>query len=218
MSRVGLTMGPVCVLTVPGRRTGKPRSAPVSPLTVSGGRYVAPTTVSLIDSITSSAEYSDLLESIKATIAAGRLRAARAVNNVLVQTYWEIGRHIVQRQREQGWSARVIDRLAVDLRTAHPGMRGISVRNLHYMAALAIRWPSGIVQHAAAELPWGQVMVLLDKCPSQETSDFYAERAAAEGWTRGVGDRGAHPVREPGVRPGPALLPHAPAQVSWCSS
>jgi len=40
LSRLGLTMGPVCVLTVPGRRTGKPRSAPVSPLTVSGGRYV----------------------------------------------------------------------------------------------------------------------------------------------------------------------------------
>ena len=33
MSRIGLTMGPVHVLTVPGRRTGKPRSAPVSPLT-----------------------------------------------------------------------------------------------------------------------------------------------------------------------------------------
>jgi deazaflavin-dependent oxidoreductase (nitroreductase family) len=40
MSRIGLTMGPVCVLTVPERRTGKPRSAPVSPLTVSGSRYV----------------------------------------------------------------------------------------------------------------------------------------------------------------------------------
>ncbi len=40
MSRIGLRMGPVCVLTVPGRRTGKPRSAPVSPLTVSGGRSV----------------------------------------------------------------------------------------------------------------------------------------------------------------------------------
>jgi len=40
MSRIGLTMGPVCVLTVPGRRTGKPRSTPVSPLTVSGGRYM----------------------------------------------------------------------------------------------------------------------------------------------------------------------------------
>ena len=40
MSRIGLPLGPVCVLTVPGRRTGKPRSTPVSPLTVSGGRYV----------------------------------------------------------------------------------------------------------------------------------------------------------------------------------
>ena len=40
LSRIGLTMGPVCVLTVPGRRTGKPRSAPVSPLRVGGGRYV----------------------------------------------------------------------------------------------------------------------------------------------------------------------------------
>jgi deazaflavin-dependent oxidoreductase (nitroreductase family) len=40
LSRLGLTMGPVCVLTVPGRRTGKPRSAPVSPLTVGGGRYL----------------------------------------------------------------------------------------------------------------------------------------------------------------------------------
>ena len=40
MSRTGLTMGPVCALTVLGRRTGKPRSAPVSPLTVSDGQYV----------------------------------------------------------------------------------------------------------------------------------------------------------------------------------
>lgn len=30
----------MCVLTVPGRRTGKPRSTPVSPLTVGAGRYV----------------------------------------------------------------------------------------------------------------------------------------------------------------------------------
>jgi deazaflavin-dependent oxidoreductase (nitroreductase family) len=40
MSRFGFTMGPVRVLTVPGRRTGKPRSTPISPLTVSGRRYV----------------------------------------------------------------------------------------------------------------------------------------------------------------------------------
>jgi hypothetical protein len=40
------------------------------------------------DSITATAEYNELFDSIKRTIAAGRLRAARAVNNVLVETYW----------------------------------------------------------------------------------------------------------------------------------
>ena len=121
------------------------------------------------DSITAFAEYRELLDSIKQTIAAGRLRAARAVNNVLVETYWQIGREIVARQRDQGWGARVIERLSADLRTARPDMRGLSARNLRYMAALASRWPEAIGQHAAAQLPWGHVMIILDSCPDQET-------------------------------------------------
>jgi len=40
ISRVGLSLGPVQVLTVPGRSTGKPRTTPVTPLTVAGQRYV----------------------------------------------------------------------------------------------------------------------------------------------------------------------------------
>jgi deazaflavin-dependent oxidoreductase (nitroreductase family) len=40
LSRLGLTVGPVRVLTVPGRRTGAPRATPVSPLTVDGRRYI----------------------------------------------------------------------------------------------------------------------------------------------------------------------------------
>ena len=42
LQRVGLSMGdkgPV-VLTVPGRKSGKPRSTPVTPMTVDGKRYV----------------------------------------------------------------------------------------------------------------------------------------------------------------------------------
>jgi predicted nuclease of restriction endonuclease-like (RecB) superfamily len=138
------------------------------------------------DSITATAEYSELLDSIKRTLAAGRLRAARTVNNVLIETYWEIGRDIVVRRRVQGWGAKVTDRLAADLRTAHPEMRGLSGRSLRYMAALASRWTDGIGQQAAAQLPWGHVMVILDSCPDLETWDFYVRRAAEEGWTRGM--------------------------------
>jgi deazaflavin-dependent oxidoreductase (nitroreductase family) len=39
LSRLGVTFGPV-VLTVPGRKSGKPRSTPVTPMTVDGREYI----------------------------------------------------------------------------------------------------------------------------------------------------------------------------------
>jgi predicted nuclease of restriction endonuclease-like (RecB) superfamily len=136
------------------------------------------------DSITATAEYNDLLDSIKRTIADGRLRAVRTVNNILVETYWKIGHDIVMRRREQGWGAKVTDQLAADLRIAHPNMQGLSGRNLRYMATFATRWPDAIGQHPVAQLPWGHVTVLLDSFPDRETAEFYAKRAVDEGWSR----------------------------------
>jgi predicted nuclease of restriction endonuclease-like (RecB) superfamily len=136
------------------------------------------------DSIVVSVEYRELLDSIKQTIADGRLRAVRAVNNVMIETYWAIGQEIVVRRRAHHWGTQVINQLAADLRVAHPGMSGLSGRNLRYMAALASRWPDAIWQQPVAKLPWGHVTVLLDSFPDRETAEFYAMRAAEEGWSR----------------------------------
>jgi hypothetical protein len=38
------------------------------------------------------------------------LPPAVVVNRELILLYWEIGRDILRRQREEGWGARVIDR------------------------------------------------------------------------------------------------------------
>ena len=54
--------------------------------------------VLMSDRITSTAEYSELLDSIKGTLASGQLRAARAVNSVIIETFWKIGRDIVARR------------------------------------------------------------------------------------------------------------------------
>lgn len=40
LGRLGVALGPVHVLTLPGRRTGEPRPAPITPVTVDGRRYV----------------------------------------------------------------------------------------------------------------------------------------------------------------------------------
>src|SRR5436190_18536136 len=40
MQRVGVPLGPTQLLTLRGRRSGQPRTTPVTPLTVDGQRYV----------------------------------------------------------------------------------------------------------------------------------------------------------------------------------
>jgi deazaflavin-dependent oxidoreductase (nitroreductase family) len=40
VQKLGLPTGPAMVLTVPGRRSGKPRSTPMTPFQVDGGLYV----------------------------------------------------------------------------------------------------------------------------------------------------------------------------------
>ena len=109
------------------------------------------------------AGYADWLASLKTSIHHARQRAALAVNQELIGLYWQIGRDILQRQAEQGWGTKVIDRLSRDLRMAFPEMKGFSPRNLKYMRAFAESWPEPeFVQQLAAQLPWGHNQVMLD--------------------------------------------------------
>ena len=97
------------------------------------------------------AGYADWLAELKTRIHGAQQRAALAVNRELVALYWQIGRDILARQSLQGWGAKVVDRLAHDLRSAFPDMKGFSPRNLKYMRAFAQAWPEAeFVQQAAA--------------------------------------------------------------------
>ena len=84
---------------------------------------------------------SDWLSELKTKIHSAQQRATLAVNQELVLLYWQIGQDILTRQAELGWGAKVIERLAHDLRTAIPDMKGLSPRNLRYMRAFAVAWP-----------------------------------------------------------------------------
>jgi predicted nuclease of restriction endonuclease-like (RecB) superfamily len=133
------------------------------------------------------AAYAAFLTELKQRIRGARLQASLSVNRELVLLYWSIGRDILMRQRNEGWGAKVIDRLAADLRRAFPEMTGISARSLKYMRAFAEAWSDEqIVQQVAAQLPWGHIMHLLDavKCPRER--EWYARRTIEHGWSRNV--------------------------------
>ena len=131
--------------------------------------------------------YADWLADLKGRIHAAQQRATLAVNRELVLLYWQIGRDILARQAEQGWGAKVIERLAHDLRTAFPEMKGFSPRNLKYMRAFAEAWPEAeFVQGVLAQLPWYHQLALLDKLDSPESRSWYATQAIEHNWSRNI--------------------------------
>jgi predicted nuclease of restriction endonuclease-like (RecB) superfamily len=131
--------------------------------------------------------YSAFLSELKQRIRSARLQASLAVNRELVLLYWNIGRDILVRQRNEGWGTKVIDRLASDLRRAFPEMTGISARSLKYMRAFAEGWPEEpMVQQVAAQLPWGHIMLLLDAVKRPAEREWYARQAIEHGWSRNV--------------------------------
>jgi predicted nuclease of restriction endonuclease-like (RecB) superfamily len=132
-------------------------------------------------------DYADWLAELKTRIHTAQQRAALAVNRELVLLYWQIGHNILQRQTEQGWGAKVVDRLSHDLRTAFPEMKGFSPRNLKYMRAFADAWPDPVfVQQAAAQLPWFHLCTLLDKLKTPDERNWYLAKAAEYNWSRNV--------------------------------
>lgn len=132
-------------------------------------------------------DYAEWLADLKARIHGAQQRAALAVNRELVLLYWQIGRDILGRQAAQGWGAKVIERLAQDLRAAFPDMKGFSRANLLYMRAFAEAWPDGAnVQQAVGHLPWGHNLVLLSKLKDSAQRLAYAQRALHHGWSRNV--------------------------------
>ena len=137
-------------------------------------------------SIANGHEYADWLGTLKARIRDARLQAALAVNTELIALYWQIGRDILDRQARHGWGARVVDRLARDLRAEFPDSRGFSSANLRYMKSFTAAWPDAeICQRVVGKLPWGQNIELL-RVKAPDARLWYAEATLANGWSRPV--------------------------------
>ena len=112
------------------------------------------------------ASYAAWLTELKIRIHTAQQRATLAVNRELVLLYWKIGRDILARQAEQGWGAKVIERLA-EIRKDIPvvihcrsGSRSAAVAN-----ALGVRYGfSNISSLQGGILAFGQAFDPTLKC------------------------------------------------------
>jgi predicted nuclease of restriction endonuclease-like (RecB) superfamily len=131
--------------------------------------------------------YDEFLKTLSERIRTSQVKAALAVNKELVLLYWQMGKDILNRQDIEGWGAKVIDKLAKDLKAEFPEMKGFSSRNLKYMRAFAEAYPDEqIVQQLVAQIPWGHNCILLDKVKDDNERLWYIQQTIENGWSRAV--------------------------------
>ena len=120
--------------------------------------------------------YTEILQDIKSLLEKAKYRAYKAVDNLRVQTYWQIGERIVrgelQHRERADYGERVIERLASDL--------DIAKRNLHNIVRLYRVYP--IVQTESAQLSWSHFVVLI-YLNNKEERLFYEQQTIQNAWS-----------------------------------
>jgi predicted nuclease of restriction endonuclease-like (RecB) superfamily len=99
--------------------------------------------------------YGELLIQIKDRIRRAQVKATLSANAEMILMYWDIGRMIHDRQKREGWGAKIIPKLSRDIRNELPEVKGFSERNLKRMIAFYREYPSlsADVPQAVAQLP-----------------------------------------------------------------
>ncbi len=131
--------------------------------------------------------YLSFIDNIKNEIEKQRLSVVLSANASMICLYWNIGKAILNKQAEEGWGSKVIDRISKDINDAFPDMSGFSPRNIKYMRKFAEVWNDyEIMQRTAAQIPWRSNILLMDKLSNQDERVWYAQKTLENGWSRDV--------------------------------
>lgn len=129
--------------------------------------------------------YKEVVIGIKDQIRKSQQKALLAVNTELLMLYWNIGNVILLHQEKEGWGAKVIDKIANEIKDEFPTLKGFSPRNLKYMRKFAQEYRElEFVQQVVAQIPWTHNVVLLEKVRNKEERIWYINKAVENGWSK----------------------------------
>ena len=127
-------------------------------------------------------DYSGLVSQIAEIYKQGQQTATLAVNTALVETYWQIGKYIVEfeqkGQQKAAYGKALIDNLSKDLTLAFG--KGFSRSNLIYMRLFYREFP--ISQKPSNLLSWSHYVELL-KISDKLERNFYLQQTINEKWS-----------------------------------
>lgn len=127
-------------------------------------------------------EYINLVDSIGELLGSARRETIRTINNILVKTYWEIGKRIVEYEQRGGekaeYGTELLMKLSRDLRLKYE--KGFSKSNVYLMRLLYLKYPK--FQTLSGKLSWSHYVELLGVSDDLARS-FYEKQCIKENWS-----------------------------------
>ncbi len=135
----------------------------------------------------------DLYRGIHEVLVSARTKARRAVNEAMVQAYWQIGRLIVEDEQQgsvrAAYGKRVLPEVAERLTTEFG--KGFSLTNLKLFRQFYLAFPIGHTlcdQLSHSPLSWSHFRQVL-RISNPVARDWYVTEAIAQGWSVRALDR-----------------------------
>ncbi|HUH73855.1 MAG TPA: PDDEXK nuclease domain-containing protein [Chitinophagales bacterium] len=126
------------------------------------------------------------VQEIKTQIKNAQYRALQKVNKEQIHLYWNIGKTILEKQKEHGWGKGIVEILATELQKEFVGINGFSARNLWYMRNLYEQYYNSnlILQPLVAEIPWTHNILILEKCKDEHERFYYINMTKKFQWSK----------------------------------
>lgn len=147
-------------------------------------------------------DYKIWISELKLKIRSTQIKAVIAVNSVLIEFYWDLGKMIVEKQTQTSWGDKLLEKISNDLKAEFPDLKGFSVTNLKYCKLFynyfVIRpqledelQNSNSPQledelNSIKKIPWGHIKLIINKIKNVNEAQFYIQKTIENNWSRNV--------------------------------
>ena len=137
-------------------------------------------------------EFKTWISQIKKQVRGAQIKASIAVNEEMLELYWNIGKDISERNFEKSYGSKFFEKTSSELKTEFPDAQGFSVTNLKYMKRFykfyePIRHQLGDEFNANIfTIPWRHHIEIFTRAKSIEEALFFISKTKENGWSRAM--------------------------------
>jgi len=113
-------------------------------------------------------------EEIVAIIDRSREKVFRSVNRELIDMYWEIGRYISKKTKDDKWGKSIVKEFADFVQSHYEGIKGFSPQNIWRMKQFYEAYAENEKLSALLrEISWTNNLAIMSRAKSNEAREFY---------------------------------------------